>query len=79
MNPGEDRRSGPKSLRRRTFSYQNSPPQEAEHILRWVERVQQTVPGVELSVFDVEPALATVEGKPRWKVSNITFTRWERK
>ncbi|MBL8757886.1 MAG: hypothetical protein JNK35_05595 [Phycisphaerae bacterium] len=79
LSAGEDRRQGPKNLRRRTFSLQNSQPLDAESVLRWVERVQQTVPGVELSVFDAEPALATVEGKPRWKIVNITFTRWERK
>lgn len=75
ISVGDDSFGGTKSLQRKRFSYAMNQPQETEAIFAWIHSVQ-AIPGIELANIDIEPAMATVEGKARWK-GTIAFTRWE--
>ncbi|MGD9690086.1 MAG: hypothetical protein AB7K52_10575 [Phycisphaerales bacterium] len=79
ISMGEESLGATKNLQRKRYSYSmSSQPQETEAILRWIHKVQTEFAGVELTSIDLEPAMATTEGKARWK-GIIAFTRWERK
>ena len=52
--------------------------QETEPMLRWISRTIEELPGLQLALVELEPDIATVEGKIRWK-GKIEFTRWERR
>jgi hypothetical protein len=67
-----------KNFRRKRYSYNNFAPQETEQLLCWINKVKQEVAGVELASVDIEPGIATVDGKARWK-GTIAFSRWELK
>jgi len=52
--------------------------QETEPMLRWISRTTDELPGLQLALVELEPDIATVEGKVRWK-GKVEFTRWERR
>ena len=69
--------SSAESFVKKKYSLTNMSQQETENLLNWVARVTTELHGVQLSQIDLDPDIATLEGKPRWKGS-IAFTRWER-
>ncbi|MFN0012052.1 MAG: hypothetical protein ACKVS8_10455 [Phycisphaerales bacterium] len=74
----DDQRAGPVGVKRRRYALTNMSPQHIEDLLKWINRVGDELPGVELASLDLLPAAATHDGKPRWSGS-VTFSRWERR
>lgn len=78
ISESNDQRSGgPPGLRRKNYSSKNFTAQEAPALFTWLLEVPRQLPGVELSLVDLSPAIATVDGVPRW-TGTVTFARWER-
>ncbi len=78
---GTDGRLQGKNLLRKTYVYdfRSGAPQEADLLLKWIDRVVKEIPGTELSGLEnFEPGTRTVDDKARWK-GRITFTRLQRK
>ncbi len=74
----DDLRAGPAGVKRRKYALTNMSPQHIEDLLRWIHRVADELPGVELASLELIPAAATHDGKPRWSGS-VAFSRWERR
>lgn len=73
----DDSRTPPDLFKRRKYTA-TLQPQEAEAIFKWVNHALADVQGLELSVLELQPGIATVDGKPRW-MGSVSFTRWERR
>jgi len=73
----DDSRTPPESFKRRKYTA-TLQPQDAEALFKWINHALADVQGIELSAIELQPGLATVEGKPRWQGS-VSFTRWERR